>query len=96
MSEIPSNTQFVDNLMNFSRRGALAQLFVLEALRYYSEAVLASEDWGPQHFISHRAWKDVAAEIKAKLDERYEATGEKSDVVLDVQSADGEGRVSPD
>lgn len=56
-----TNTQFVTRMMEFSNYGALAQLFVLEALRNWSEKVAAADPTKVETgFISGAAWVGVA------------------------------------
>lgn len=65
-----SNTEFVAELMEFSRYGALSQLFVIEAIRRYAEEVAKAEpvDSG---LISGVAWKAVAEDIQTQLKAKY-------------------------
>lgn len=67
-----TNVEAVTALMEFSRYGALAQMFVIDALSKHAKAVaeaapeaLASMEGG---FISPEAWQGVAREIMEKLD----------------------------
>lgn len=90
-----TNVEFVQELMTFSRRGALAQLFVISAIEKYADAILASreEDWGANQMIDYGAWRDVAAEIKAKF-RAYTGETENGDgVVQTVQDSDNRGEV---
>lgn len=63
-----TNVQCVTDLMEFSQHGALAQLFVVDALMKHAALVAAAEpaalDTG---FISGAAWRNVAREILGKL-----------------------------
>jgi len=68
-----TNVEFVTELMEFSRYGAMAQLFVLQALDMYSHAVAnapseSHSDSGG--FINLEVWQDVAKEIAHKIDQR--------------------------
>jgi hypothetical protein len=67
-----TNIEFVTNLMQFSEYGALAQSFIIEAIRYYSEAVSKSTptDDG-KSFISPVLWHKIAVDIKEKLEAKY-------------------------
>lgn len=67
-----TNVETVVNLMEFSRYGALAQVFVMDALSKHAKVVaeappesLASMKGG---FISPEAWQGVAREIMGKLE----------------------------
>ena len=67
-----TNIEFVSNLMNFSRYGPLAQVFVIQALTHYSEAVAKADPARVDTpFVTGDAWVGVAKEIKAKLEEGY-------------------------
>lgn len=67
-----SNVEFVTDIMEFSNYGALSQMFVIEALRNWSERVAAADPTKMETgFISGAAWVGVAKEIKAKLEEKY-------------------------
>jgi hypothetical protein len=66
-----TNVEFVTRLMEFSNYGALAQIFVIEALRRWSDLVAEAEPAKVDSpMISGHAWVGVAKEIKAKLEER--------------------------
>tara|TARA_Y100000593_G_scaffold29491_1_gene58563 strand:+ start:1752 stop:1958 length:207 start_codon:yes stop_codon:yes gene_type:complete len=66
-----TNEEFVKDLMTFNPHGALAQVFVLEAIRKYSEQVVAADpklyDSG---FIDGSAWHGMAAYILDKIENR--------------------------
>lgn len=66
-----TNVEFVTGLMEHSRRGALAQGFVIQALDQYSKAVASV---GPgacdSPLVSGQAWHDCAVEIQEKLKAR--------------------------
>ena len=72
-SQIQTNVEFVTELMQFSRYGALAQLFVVDANMKHAEAVAAADD--PNAFsnglIHGPTWVDCAKDIKRQLDEFY-------------------------
>lgn len=69
-----TNVEFVEDMMTFSSCGALIQLYVLEALRIYSEQVLDdvrfTSDDGTS-MINNLAWRRCAQEVKDKIDARY-------------------------
>lgn len=66
-----TNLEFVSQLMRFSQFGAMAQVFVIQALDQYSKAVAESD---PKEFdnqlIHAEVWQGVAKEIQGKLKER--------------------------
>ena len=66
------NEDFVRDLLNYSPRGALCQMFVMHAIRHYAEQVAAT---GPKAydsaFMSGQAWVDVAKDVEAKCKAFY-------------------------
>lgn len=69
-----TNVEAITNLMEFSRYGALVQVFVIDALLKQAEAVanakpeeLATMDQGMGP--SAAAWQGVAREVAAKLNQ---------------------------
>lgn len=74
MNDRKTNEEFVVEIMNFSRHGAIVQAFVIESLRYYSELISKTN---PKEvdtaFISGSLWKDIAIEIQEKLKANYES-----------------------
>jgi hypothetical protein len=70
MAKRKTNIQAVKQMMEFSQYGALAQLFIMQAIAKYadacSEAEPASMDSG---FISGANWQAVAKDIKRQMDE---------------------------
>jgi hypothetical protein len=67
-----TNVEFVQNIMEFSNHGALAQVFVIEAIRNYAENVLADTSvWPENALINQAAWKAIAYEIQMKANSKY-------------------------
>ncbi len=71
-----TNTQFVRDMMEYSDFGALAQVFILDAIYKFSESIAhetpkAMERAMKGSFVSAEAWHGVAKEIHRKLNERY-------------------------
>lgn len=66
-----TNLEVVTDIMTYSNYGALAQLFVMDALTKFSKIVMStpSEDMAMMDngLISCEAWKGIAAEIHKKL-----------------------------
>lgn len=69
-----TNVELVTEMMEYSRFGALAQLFIMEAITRYADSVskahpeaLKSMENG---LISPQAWQGVAIEIAHKLSSR--------------------------
>ena len=71
-----TNVQFVKDIMENSKFGAMSQLFVIDAIGKLADAVTKAgveevrRQFGPNSFISPEAWFEVAKEIKSKLDNR--------------------------
>lgn len=74
-STIRNNTEFVTELMDFSRHGALMQAFVMEALEKWSRVVLDNQeqlrDDMKNSLVDAGAWIGCAEEIQQKLETRY-------------------------
>lgn len=71
MKRNQTNVAFVRDLMEHSNHGALAQLFVLDALVKWSKLIASkSPEELDTPFLSGHAWKSVAQEIQTKLNER--------------------------
>lgn len=76
-SRYATNVEVVTKLMNFSRYGALAQAFIVEAISRYADQCSAMTDEqvekhdAEQGMLSYKAWRGVAQEIKAAMDEKY-------------------------
>lgn len=68
-----SNVEFVTELMQFSRFGALAQAFVIDAISQHANAIAATDN--PEAFTTGlfdgQVWVDCAKDIKKKMDENY-------------------------
>lgn len=66
-----TNIEFLNDAMTFSRFGPLAQVFVMQAVEKYANAVIQA---GPEAvdspMISGEAWVGVAAELKEKFERR--------------------------
>jgi len=61
----------LQDLLTFSKGGALMHAFVAEALATYSDQVLSDEsDWG-NSFISKEAWQRCADEVKKEIAKNY-------------------------
>lgn len=66
-----TNIGLVTNMMNFSETGALKQAFIIEAIHYYSQLILADEsDWG-YSLLSKDAWQQCAKECIKSIEERF-------------------------
>ncbi|GAB9152791.1 hypothetical protein [Bradyrhizobium diazoefficiens] len=71
MAQRKDNVAFVKELMTHSRYGALAQLFVIDALSKWADKISSVEPAAVESpMISGEAWVGVAKEIKDKIDGR--------------------------
>lgn len=78
MANTLTNTEFVADLMEFSRHGALAQIFVIDAIQKHAGQVAAADRSSIDHALIHgEGWVGVAREIKAKIDAKYGAAVEE-------------------
>jgi hypothetical protein len=68
-----TNQQVVREIMAFSRYGALAEVFVMNAVIEASERIakMDPESVPRSAMINPQAWIGVAQEIKGKLDRHY-------------------------
>ncbi|WP_315729864.1 hypothetical protein [Bradyrhizobium sp. SZCCHNRI2010] len=65
------NITFVSDLMNHSQYGALAQIFVIDALSKWSEIIAKTDPVEiDSPMINGQSWVAVAKEIKQKIEER--------------------------
>lgn len=72
-----TNVEFVTRIMEYSRHGAMAQLFVLDALDKWSHVIANMPDDEideefENSFVNGQAWKAVAQEIQDALKDREE------------------------
>ena len=66
------NADFVRSLMTVSKHGALAQLFVIDALTKWSKIISESDPAKlDSPMLNGKAWVAVAKEIREKLDTKY-------------------------
>lgn len=67
-----TNEELMLDLMIHSPYGGLCQAFIIEAVRYYADAVAATpapED-DPKKVINPVAWHGIAVDIKRRLEEQ--------------------------
>jgi hypothetical protein len=71
VSSHQTNVEFITDLMEHSRHGALTQAFVIHAIDQYSRRVAAAlpEDVDTG-LVSGHAWHGCAVEVRAKLAQR--------------------------
>jgi hypothetical protein len=69
-----TNTEFLTEQMEFSRYGAVMQMFILTALEKYSQQVIRAGETDPEFmvnsFVSGVAWIKCAKELIENLDTR--------------------------
>lgn len=74
-----TNLDCVTAIMTFSRHGALAQAFVMDALSKHASRIAAmppealKQQFGDHPMISAEAWQAVAREIHKKLEAHFES-----------------------
>lgn len=72
-----TNTGLVTDLMDYSQHGALSQMFIIDAIRKFADAVASTplvelrERFGHNSMISADSWHGVATEIKREMDTFY-------------------------
>lgn len=72
-----TNVEFVTHMMEYSDFGALAQMFIVDAITKHADRIaeMSLSDlkaaFGENGLISAQAWHGVAKEIKRKLEEQY-------------------------
>jgi hypothetical protein len=84
MTKRLTNTEFVTQLMDFSPKGVMMQLVVLEALRQYPVHILENKEEFTKSmkggFISPEAWIATCEELQTQLKARF-APAPKKDAV---------------
>lgn len=67
-----TNEDFVRRVMNFSKSGPLAQLMIVEAIRFYSDLVMKTEPKSdPTAVLNPLAWHQCATEIYQEWYRKY-------------------------
>ncbi|WP_322041460.1 hypothetical protein [Burkholderia diffusa] len=72
-----TNLECLTEIMTFSRYGALAQAFVMDALSKHAERIATvhldtlQKQFGVHPLISVEAWQGVAREIHTKLEAHF-------------------------
>jgi hypothetical protein len=67
-----TNTEFVTELMEFSRFGALSQMFIIDAIQRHADSVAAADPEALANpFVNEHAWIGVAKEIKERVEAKY-------------------------
>lgn len=66
----------MDDMLSQATHGEFTQIFVVEALRYYSEMIMQTTlppDDGDA-VIAAKTWKEIAANVHGMLKENFEET----------------------
>ncbi len=77
MTRHMTNLECLTDIMEFSRYGALAQAFVMDALSKHAEHVAKlpldelHKQLGDHPLVTTRAWHSVAQEIRTKLESHF-------------------------
>lgn len=73
MRKLKTNEDLVRDLMTRSPLGALGQAFVVEAIRKYAEALVATPlpPDTPGSMFCNETWNKVAADVKERCDRFY-------------------------
>jgi len=69
-----NNEEFIKDLMTFSPSGSMIQVYVIEALRYYTEQLTSNgvpKETGNE-VISPVFWYNIGMEVKERLNSNYE------------------------
>jgi hypothetical protein len=67
-----TNIEFVSHIMDFSRHGALMQVFVMQALEQYANRVAEAKPEDVDSGLANgEAWVGCAKELKAALERHY-------------------------
>jgi hypothetical protein len=67
-----TNIDRVHHMMNFSDHAALAQVFIIEAIRHYSATVRANEppeDPDDHAFITKRKWWEISVDVNKEINQ---------------------------
>lgn len=67
-----TNEQLIKDIINYSKFGPMAQLFIMEAIGRYANSVSESKpsDYPKSCIVNPEMWIGVAKEIKEKMDKR--------------------------
>lgn len=72
MAKRKTNVQVVKQMMEFSPYGAMAQVFIMQAIEKYADSCIAAK---PEEmttgFMDGKTWQDIAIDIKRQIAEHY-------------------------
>lgn len=78
-----TNTEFLNWMMEYSKSGGMMQVFVVQAIEYYSKLIVDSDlNWPKDHIISEEYWKRTAREAQYLMQLKY---GGKNEAVQNMQ-----------
>lgn len=74
MYKITTNEEMVADLMRFSPYGALGQIFIIEAIRFYSNliAMRGEPEIDPSAMINPKIWYQTAVDVQSRMKAVYE------------------------
>jgi hypothetical protein len=72
-----NNEEFLAHIMMYSPYGALCQVFIIEAIRYYTELIIeqGEPESKPDAFINPLLWHMTAKDILEKYQMKYDRNG---------------------
>ena len=77
MAKRKTNTEIVANFMDFGPTGPMGQMFVIDALRKFSDKIVAEEaqvlEEMKDGFVTGESWVATARALKAHLDAAYKS-----------------------
>ena len=77
MSKHQTNVEFVEEIMEFSKAGAMMQMFVIEALGKWADIIAnmdieeLKEQFGDYSIVCPESWQATAKELQEKLNDKY-------------------------
>lgn len=71
--KLKTNEDLMQDLMQFSPRGALCQIFIIQAVQKYVDAIIKAGPncLGEDSMVNSEAWHAVAVDIKQRMDAFY-------------------------
>lgn len=86
------NVAFIKHMMEFSHYGAMKQVFIIEAIRFYAETILKTPvpDDKPDEMFNPKVWHAVAFEVNNEIANRFKSQA----AISEDQAADSESQMS--
>ena len=71
-----SNKEFINWLIDYSKAGGMMQVFIIQALDYYSKEIIKKDkedtlNWPEKYIISKDYWVSTAVELRNNLEAKY-------------------------